>query len=259
MNKRTLRYKLEYTGKTFNTNSCDSCTIVNFENSSNVTVEFKDYPCKVKTTLTALRSGKLLNPMYPTCSGVGYLGVGKHVASDKKVYWLWYGMLQRVYDPPNIRLSRMYKDVEVCEEWKCFQNFAAWCYGQKFFNSKGDNGRKYHLDKDLLSSEGKVYSPNTCCFVPHEINSLVQKNHSKSENSLVGMSYKKLYNSFEASIKIFGKKVNLGSYKKPEDAFEAYKMAKEQHIKVVAEKWRGKIEDEVYDLLINYQIKNKDS
>ena len=65
-----------------------------------------------------------------------------------------------------------YKGVEVCEEWYNFQNFAEWCETQKFLNAKDVKGKSYQLDKDILVKGNKIYSPDTCCFVPPEINSL---------------------------------------------------------------------------------------
>ena len=38
------------------------------------------------------------------------------------------------------------------------------------------------------------------------------------------------------------------------EAFEAYKVAKEVHIKVVANMWRGKVDEEVYESLLKYEV-----
>ena len=40
----------------------------------------------------------------------------------------------------------------------------------------------------------------------------------------------------------------------PEQAFLAYKIAKESYIKEVAEKWRDQIDPRVYNTLMNYEV-----
>ena len=46
----------------------------------------------------------------------------------------------------------------------------------------------------------------------------------------------------------------MGYFLTPEEAFEKYKEAKEQHIKEVADKWRDLIGDKIYKILITYKI-----
>ena len=41
-------------------------------------------------------------------------------------------------------------------------------------------------------------------------------------------------------------------------AFHAYKAVKEQHAKVLANKWKDKIEPRAYDALMNYQVEITD-
>lgn len=64
-----------------------------------------------------------------------------------------------------------YKSVEICEEWKTFSNFRKWMETQDW------EGKV--LDKDLKGT-GKLYSPETCMFIPSELNLfLVGKRKSK--------------------------------------------------------------------------------
>ena len=48
--------------------------------------------------------------------------------------------------------------------------------------------------------------------------------------------------------------MNLGHYKTPEQAFSAYKFAKESHIKFMASLWKDRIDESVYQALINYEV-----
>ena len=161
-------------------------------------------------------------------------------------------MIQRAYSEKHRGRFTTYKDVEVCEDWLNFQNYATWCYSQKFFKNKDENGRVYHLDKDLLFKGNKVYSPETCCFVPQEINSLIQ--NANLGKQPLGVYFRESRGMYEATVRCGGEKVALGSYKTLEEAFNVYKKAKESYIKEVAEKWKGKIDDRAYEALMNYEV-----
>lgn len=50
----------------------------------------------------------------------------------------------------------------------------------------------------------------------------------------------------------------LGYFRTPEEAFQSYKIAKEEWIKEVANKWRDKLDVKVYEALCNYKIEIDD-
>lgn len=67
-----------------------------------------------------------------------------------------------------VRGCTSYKDVNVCEEWEDFDKFYEWI---KPYFDKGMVHKNWHMDKDFLSQpDQKIYSPDTCCFLPPEIN-----------------------------------------------------------------------------------------
>ena len=55
-------------------------------------------------------------------------------------------------------------------------------------------------------------------------------------------------------LNIDGKLKNLGRFKNYEDAFLAYKCAKEGRIKQLANKWIGNVEDKTYNALMYWEI-----
>ena len=62
-------------------------------------------------------------------------------------------------------------------------------------------------------------------------------------------------NKFMAQMSKVGSYNNhIGYYNTPEEAFQAYKEAKENYIKEVADKWKDLISDKVYEAMYNYKI-----
>ncbi len=120
------------------------------------------------------RGERVVNPLEKSVYGVGYLGEGNPKNVTKlESYWLWKNMLQRCYfkreDSNN---SKYLSEVTVCNEWHCFYNFNKWF--DENHPSKIENV-KFELDKDLhyignSLKSGKVYSPETCVFLPRDIN-----------------------------------------------------------------------------------------
>lgn len=243
-------------GKEFSTNNNGDCFIFDYTNSEHVLIMFKEHPCVVKCTMHNLTKGKVKNPFKPVFNGRGYMGVGKYSFSNRKHYQLWTNMLIRAYDENFLKRYPTYKDVEVCNEWLNFQNFAAWCDMQEFFNTKDDKGRSYHLDKDILVRGNKVYSPETCCFVPNNINSLINLGKSRRGAYPIGVAYHKALKLYTSSVGAGFKDSykHLGYFNCPEKAFSAYKTAKELIIKEVAEYWKMKISDKTYKALMAWEI-----
>ncbi len=55
-----------------------------------------------------------------------------------------------------------------------------------------------------------------------------------------------------------GKKLHLGTFETVEDAFNAYKKAKEKCIREYAELHKSEISDKVYNALLNYKVEITD-
>mgnify|MGYP003605100737 CR=1 FL=1 len=191
----------------------------------------------------------------PSGYGKGFIGLGKYNPSvHKKERSLWGGLMERCFSEAYHKAKPTYKDVTVCTDWINFQSFAAWCESQEFFNAKDDSGKAYQLDKDVLVKGNKVYSPETCCFIPSQINSLFSYVKSTKGEYPAGVSYVKGRGNFHAYYSKNGKRVNLGYFKTPEQAFNAYKAAKESHIKFMANLWKDRIDDKVYQALMSYEV-----
>ncbi|WP_313132612.1 hypothetical protein [Anaerocolumna sp.] len=137
---------------------------------------------------------------------------------------------------------------KVCDEWKSYIKFKQWY----FDNVYGTKQFKLQLDKDLFSIGEKIYSPETCCFLPKSLNSLIASCTSRN-GLLPGVQLTKA-NTYKASIGHIGKyseKVFEAEY----EAFEYYKIVKEKHIKIAAEAYEFLLPDRIYKALLEYEIK----
>lgn len=200
----------------------------------------------------------------PSIYGVGYIGKGKYKSSIKKkrtrCYSIWANMLQRCYDPYYINKRLTYKDVFVCEEWLCFQNFAEWYY-KNVYNC---NNERMCLDKDILVKGNKLYSPETCILVPERINMLFVKCDNIRGQYPIGVHYNKKDNRLQVRCRIYknnkSERIYLGQFplNRPFQAFTCYKNFKENYIKQVADEYKDLIPAKLYDALYKWEVEIND-
>lgn len=167
-------------------------------------------------------------------------------------YSRWCGILERCLCAKREEKYPAYSDCSVCEEWKYFSNFKEW-----FDNPENGHIDGYHIDKDLFSNGSKIYSPETCCFLPAEINSALIKNKRIKGEYPTGVQYIKSRNKYKASIKIKNQKIKmLGYFDTVEDASVAYKKEKKEYLKSLTDKYysKGLITERVYNALLNFKI-----
>jgi hypothetical protein len=226
-------------GKYIN-NKGEYFTVIDYINVNNCTVRFDDGTIVENIFYNTIKRGAVKNPNTPTVYGVGYFGQGKY-SKTRKIYSTWISMLQRCYSVNRLKENPSYVDIFVCKEWKCFQKFAEW------YTNNYKEG--FHLDKDILVKNNKIYSPETCCFVPSEVNNLLTICTKSRGIYPLGVSITKC-GKYSAT----HKKKKLGTFNTPEEAFQAYKAVKELWIKEVANKWRDKITEKCYSALINWII-----
>ncbi len=178
--------------------------------------------------------------------GVGINDIEDDVRSD--AYNAWAGMLDRCYSERSRHTT--YKGCTVCDEWLTYSNFRRW-----FNNSKNGYQDGYHLDKDILLKGNKIYSPETCCFVPLRINEIIVNCKAARGKYPLGVRETKA-KRYAAYIYRDGRQNHLGVFESPYDAFAAYKQAKEAYIKEIATEYfsRGEITKRVYDALMRYEV-----
>lgn len=247
-----------YIGNRYTTNEGYEIEIIEYFNYKNCTIKFIHNGLEIRNrALTNVLKGNISNPYHRSYLSVGFLGQGKHKTKidnrSSLVYIVWSGVITRCYSERWVRKHPAYKGCLVCEEWHNFQNFGDWY--EESYNPEIMEG--WQLDKDILIKGNKIYSPETCCFVPQEINKLFTKSDNSRGNLPIGVRSTK-NNKFQSRFCKNNENTYLGQYDTPEEAFQAYKTAKEQHIKEVADKWKDKITEKVYQAMYNYEVEIAD-
>ena len=235
----------------FKTNKYGDVVVLEYNNVSDVIIKFLNTGNIRKTATSELKKGEIRDneafPVHKVC----IMDIPKElnmVVGKAREYIVWNSMRQRCYNENTGKSYENYKNVEVSDYFKYYSNFKEWCSNQIGFNIEG-----FELDKDILVKGNKVYSPETCCFVPSEVNLLFSKTGKLRGSLPIGVSANG-HGGYRASLWCHGKHKTLGQFKTCEEAFQAYKVAKESYIKEVANKWKGKLTKETYSAMLNYVV-----
>lgn len=184
--------------------------------------------------------------------GVATNSGGKYKSTiDSKVtkaHATWKNMLRRAYCPKYHTSQPTYLGCSVSGEWLEYQEFAEW------FEAHGYSDRSYQLDKDLLIPGNKIYAPDRCVFVPNQLNTLLNGRGATSGQYPQGVSFDKQRNKFAARVSINDKYKGLGCFETEQEAYNAYKEAKERHVKNTALKWANSIQWEVFKALMLWEL-----
>lgn len=247
----------KYEGEVFKTKNFGDCVVLKYNNHSDIEVKFLNSGAIKSVRGQALRNGSVKDRMQPTVYGVGIVGDqpiskdGKHFLS----YCSWSGMIERCYDKNKHKTQKYYIGCSVSENFKFYTYFDEWCKMSKGFGLVDTNGRSFELDKDILVLDNKVYSEDTCCFVPSEINSIFTNiNFCKRKGDRLIGTYVNRNGKFSARINIEGRLKHVGVYDTREEAFLAYKKEKLQKIYDVANKWRDCVDERIYDKMMTYDF-----
>lgn len=112
--------------------------------------------------------------------------------------------------------------------FKDFQELAEWCQSQYGYRNKESNGKFWQLDKDLKIQGNKVYSPDTCIFVPNRVNSLLISCDSSRGSTPLGVSLFRRTGQFQ--VRCSGVPKHLGYFN---CEFEAHRTWQKSKVKVI--------------------------
>lgn len=137
-------------------------------------------------------------------------------------YSFWTEMLRRVYSK---KMHAKYPNYEQCtlvDEWHVFSNFRKWAIGQPWEGNQ--------LDKDILKQGNKLYSPDTCIFIPQNLNTFLTDRAAKRGDHPIGVYFQKSAGKYKArcSNPFTGEYEYLGLYVDSSDAHEAWRKRKHE-------------------------------
>ena len=175
--------KIERMGETFINAFGNKFTVVEYKNSMNLTVEFE---CGYQTTANYqnCQLGRVACPFDKRYCSVGCIGLKSDGTEpvlmvdgkQTKPYKLWCSMINRVYNEKQLQYEPAYRKCRVCDRWLVYSQFLEDLPSLKGYDIwlTCDD---YELDKDLLQQgkEFKVYSPETCMFIPKSVNTRLPK------------------------------------------------------------------------------------
>ena len=247
-----MEHEKHKVGSVHSTNKYGDFIITKYVNASNVHIKFLNTGYETVTRNSCILSGEIRDRYFPSVHGVGIVGEESSRDSNGnklKEYFLWNHMLTRCYGKKAKLKLPSYEDCTASTNFKYFPYFKEWCNNQIGFGNEG-----WQLDKDILVKGNKIYSEDTCCFVPAEINSVFIKcDRSRGEYPL-GVNYHKATRKFVAQISYRKIKTHLGLYDTAEDAFKAYKKSKEKLIKSLADKYMDVLDPRVYKAMVEYEV-----
>lgn len=159
---------------------------------------------------------------------------------DPSVYYttraskLWSSISSRLTGESELERRPDYKDCS--NEFENYNSFVKWCLSQEQFLNKDNNGKFWHLDKDIVKPFNKVYCEEFCSFVPCSINSLFTWRTKRRGEYPIGVcldySNGKQYEpKFTGRCFINGKSRTLGRRSTPMEAHKLWQDAKVKEIR----------------------------
>lgn len=136
-------------------------------------------------------------------------------------YDRWNKMLERCYSKKHLDGHPTYSGCSVTPEWHSFMNFKSWMEKQDWQDKS--------LDKDLLVEGNKIYGPDTCVFVTQDVNKFICDSGATRGVYPIGVTkvtHRFINKPYNAKCTVYGKTKNLGYFTTPEEAHQAWRVAK---------------------------------
>ncbi len=240
-------------GEQFTTKHSGMCTVKSVENLKKITVQFED-GFETTCTLQHLKEGSVLNPYHPKIYGVGFIGEGEYLCKiNGKIhpyYDAWRGCLRRCYDHKWQDRFPRYKGCTFYEGWYNYQDFSKWSDQQIFYPG-------YKLDKDLIVYGNNVYGPETCVYLPNELNCIIAEHWldralPKGVNKV--LDFEKSKKKYTANCNRVGRGYTVGYFETVEEAAEFYILTKENYVKERAMVWKDLISSRAFEALMVWKV-----
>lgn len=238
-------------GTRFETNFNGECEVIAVRGTNDIDVRFDDGTV-VKTRSGSLKRGEVKNPNTPKIFGVATNDLEN--MTHTKVYTKWHSMIRRCYSSTFHKTNPAYIGVTVQPSWLIFSNLKRDVENLPFFSCcETDN---YELDKDILADGSRMYKLETISFVPKEINTTLVKDIRSGKYKGYAVNQHGNYSvSTHGELDAIRKELGLKySHRNKEDATSVYKQSKAERMRRLAEKYKGMVDDRVYEKLQNYDF-----
>lgn len=211
--------KIDRTGEENINNFGSKMVIIGYRNTRDVDVYFPEYDWMARSVeYKQFKKGDIKCPYERSVYDIGYIGEGKYKVSEN-------GKLTKCYRTWHSMLTR--------------------CYDEK------------HRYKNPTYKDCEVYNEWLC------FQKFTKRDKTRGEYP-IGVDYHKAGNKFRARCNVYDFKIkklinkHLGLYNTQEKAFEVYKHYKENHIKDVANYYKGLIPERLYNALYDYEVEIDD-
>lgn len=175
------------------------------------------------------------------------IGVNKkeRPSTGTKPYATWNRILDDCINPETTSKIGDFKDYKFFYDWYVCQS--GFVLGHR-------------IAKNLLDKNNTVYQSDKCVLVPMEVSAFLRTAKKTRSNLPIGVDLHKHNPDFPyiARGSTEGRRISLGLFRTPEEAFNAYKELKEYEAKRLAEKYKDEIPMKVYDALMSYQVEITD-
>lgn len=228
--------------------------IINDRGYDDIDIYFEEYGYLVTNrSYSDFKKGKIKCPYERSICGYGYLG-GKSNKDNPKMYKYWENMIRRCYHEESLKRHETYEKCYVCEELLCFEIFLEWAM-ENYYEVPNET---MCLDKDILFKGNKIYSPETCIFVPQRINTLFVKKDKNRGDLPIGVFFDEARQKYIATWREADSRSKSKRFINMIDAFNCYKLNKERVIKEVADEYKDYIPTELYKAMYRYEVEIDD-
>lgn len=231
----------KYIGKEFDTNQSGKCFVINYKSGKEVTVMFYD-GYYVTTQMSNVRKGTVKNPFSKSARfhGFGVTDVPAMVSGSRNKYArLWESMITRVLSGRD----KAYSNVEIQEDWALLSNFLRDISEFKGYDKVLSD--KWVLDKDILSLGNKIYSKDTCCFVPRELNAFMINYNKPKGDYAIGVHFCNREKKYVAQAYKDAKQRFLGYYDSEQEAHKVYMKSKQDQLTEILNKYGEELDTRV--------------
>jgi hypothetical protein len=140
---------------------------------------------------------------------------------------IWQNMLKRCFSIKVQEVQTTYVGCTIHEDWKYLSNFIKWVDSQP-----NRDWQNCQLDKDLLFSGNKIYSPETCVFIPQKLNGFILDSYRSRGLLMLGVSSsKRVKKPFTAQCKnpFSDESSYIGMYTTELEAHKAWQAKKHEY------------------------------